>query len=96
MSIEERPEELLTKTGRKSRKKRPIIGRIGGGKNEPSGIVDVALFHSLLTAGDVAGEKVAKELVATYDLVICDECHHVPATSFKPSCTMCGPATSMA
>lgn len=81
--IEEQPEELLTKTGRKSRKKRPVIGRIGGGKNEPSGIVDVALFQSLLTAGDVVGEKVAKELVSTYDLVICDECHHVPAVSFK-------------
>lgn len=39
---------LLTPSGRPSKRKRPTIGRIGGGKNKPSGIVDVATYQSLV------------------------------------------------
>ena len=53
------------------------IGQFGSGKNTISGIVDIATIQSL---ADGAG---AKELVRGYGMVICDECHHVPAVSFE-------------
>ena len=81
LDINEELPELLTKTGRKSRKKRSAIGQIGAGNNTPSGIVDVALFQSLLEKGDIRGEKAAKPIVEDYDLVIFDECHFISATN---------------
>jgi superfamily II DNA or RNA helicase len=53
------------------------IGRIGAGKNRPTGRLDVAMLQSL-----VRGERV-DDLVAGYGHVIVDECHHVPAVSFE-------------
>ncbi len=53
------------------------MGRIGAGKNKPTGRFDVAMLQSL-----VRGEEV-NEIVATYGHVIVDECHHVPAVSFE-------------
>lgn len=82
LEIDEELPELLTKTGRKSTKKRSVVGRIGGGKNVPSGIIDVATPLSLFEEGEVAGEKRVKDLVRTYGMVICDECHHVPSLSY--------------
>ena len=81
LDIDEELPELLTKTGRKSRKKRSVIGQIGAGKNVPSGIVDVALFQSLFEKGDVKGEKAVKPIVEDYDLVIFDECHFISAAN---------------
>jgi len=65
-----------TKT--RGRKKRSdIIGQIGAGKNNPHGIIDIAIMQSL-----VRGDEV-KEYVRNYGMVIIDECHHVPAFSFE-------------
>lgn len=53
------------------------IGRIGGGRNRPTGIVDVALLQSLVKKG------VVDDRVADYGHVIVDECHHLSAHSFE-------------
>jgi len=53
------------------------IGTIGGGKNIPTGIVDVAMIQS------VARRKRPAELFERYGLVVVDECHHLPAVTFE-------------
>lgn len=73
--INEVPPPLPQKRGRK--KARGSIGQLGGGKNTLGGIVDIAIMQSL-TEGDGV-----KALVRDYGMVICDECHHVPAVSFE-------------
>lgn len=45
--VDDRP-PLLTKPGRPSKRLRLVIGQIGGGKNKPSGLVDVATYQSLV------------------------------------------------
>lgn len=54
-----------------------MIGLIGAGKNNPSGIIDIAVMQSLNHGGEV------KEVVKNYGMIIVDECHHVPAFSFE-------------
>lgn len=56
---------------------RKQIGVIGAGRSRPHGIVDIAMVQSLARRDDVA------ELTAAYGLVVVDECHHVPATTFE-------------
>lgn len=53
------------------------IGVIGGGKKNPTGIIDVAVSQSLYRDNKVA------ELVKGYGQIICDECHHVSAVGFE-------------
>lgn len=53
------------------------IGRIGGGKRKPIGMVDVALIQSLCRKGEV------RDLIADYGHVIVDECHHLSAVNFE-------------
>ncbi len=53
------------------------IGRVGGGKRKPSGIVDVGMIQSLVHKG------VVDDMVADYGHVVVDECHHVSAVSFE-------------
>lgn len=53
------------------------IGQIGGAKNRPTGLLDVATLQSLHRKGRV------KDLVAEYGHVIVDESHHVPAFGFE-------------
>ncbi len=53
-----------------------VIGVIGGGKNKPSGQIDIAVIQSLSRQGEV------DPLVESYGQVIVDECHHVGAASF--------------
>jgi hypothetical protein len=53
------------------------IGRIGGGRSRPTGMVDVGIIQSLVRKGVVA------DLVADYGHVIIDECHHLSAHSFE-------------
>lgn len=53
------------------------IGRIGSGKNNPNGRLDVAMIQSLVRKEEVS------DLVANYGQVIVDECHHLPAVSFE-------------
>jgi hypothetical protein len=72
------PEEQIAfarKRGRK--KKKSIIGQIGGGKNALSGIIDIAVMQSLSRQGEV------KECVNNYGLVIADECHHASAFTYE-------------
>ena len=53
------------------------IGRIGGGRRRPSGLLDVALIQSLVRKGEV------DDRVADYGQLIVDECHHLSAHSFE-------------
>jgi superfamily II DNA or RNA helicase len=58
-------------------KKRSIVGQLGGGNKTPGGIVDIAIYKSLLE------DDSAKDLVKDYGMVIVDECHHVGASSYE-------------
>jgi hypothetical protein len=51
------------------------IGQIGGGKDKPTGVVDVAMLQSLARRDDAT-------IFERYGLVVVDECHHLPAVSF--------------
>ena len=53
------------------------IGRIGGGKRRPTGVVDVAIIQSLVDGDEV------DNIVADYGHLIVDECHHLSAPSFE-------------
>ncbi len=54
-----------------------MIGRIGGGRKKPTGVLDVALIQSLVRKG------VVDDVVGQYGNLIIDECHHLPALSFE-------------
>ena len=53
------------------------IGRIGGGRTRPTGLLDVAVVQTLVRKG------VVDELVGNYGHLIVDECHHISAQSFE-------------
>jgi superfamily II DNA or RNA helicase len=53
------------------------IGQLGGGANQRTGCIDVAVMQSLYRKG------VVSDLVAEYGQVIVDECHHVSAFSLE-------------
>jgi hypothetical protein len=53
------------------------IGRIGGGRRKPTGLLDVAVIQSLVRKG------VVRDCVAQYGYLIVDECHHLSAQSFE-------------
>jgi len=53
------------------------IGRIGGGRNTPTGLLDVAVIQRLVRNG------VVDDRVGDYGHVIVDECHHLSAHSFE-------------
>ena len=67
--------ESETKRGRP--KKGEIVGTLGGGNDNLNGIVDIAIYKSLLE-----GEG-AKDFVKDYGMVLIDECHHVGAFSYE-------------
>jgi superfamily II DNA or RNA helicase len=52
-----------------------MIGTIQGGRRKPGGIIDVATIQTL-ARDDAAGES-----LASYGMLVIDECHHVPAIS---------------
>ncbi len=56
--------------------RKEVIGIIGGGKNKPTGQIDIAVMQSLSRQGEV------DPMVESYGQVIVDECHHVGAASF--------------
>lgn len=56
---------------------RKQIGVIGGGRRRPGGVIDIAMVQSLARRDDLA------ELTKAYGLIVVDECHHVPATTFE-------------
>ena len=53
------------------------IGRIGGGKREPGGMVDVGTLQSL------ERDNVVDDIVADYGHLVVDECHHLSAIKFE-------------
>lgn len=53
------------------------IGCIGGGRNRPYGLLDVAVIQSLVRKG------VVDDRVADYGHLVVDECHHLSAHSFE-------------
>ncbi|MGH8236095.1 MAG: TOTE conflict system archaeo-eukaryotic primase domain-containing protein [Steroidobacteraceae bacterium] len=53
------------------------VGRIGGGRRRPTGLIDVAVVQSLVRKG------VVDDCVAEYGQLIVDECHHLSARSFE-------------
>ena len=53
------------------------IGRIGGGKRKPGGVVDVATIQSLYRNHEV------DDAVANYGHLVVDECHHLSADTFE-------------
>lgn len=53
------------------------IGQIGGGRDRPTGLLDVAIIQSLGRKG------VVDDRVGEYGHLIVDECHHVPAWGFE-------------
>ena len=53
------------------------IGRIGGGRTRPTGLLDVAVIQGLARKG------VVDDRVAGYGHLIVDECHHLSAHSFE-------------
>lgn len=59
------------------------VGKIGGGRNKPTGVIDVAIMQSLTKNHEV------DDVVANYGLVIFDECHHLSAKSFEKVANAC-------
>jgi len=53
------------------------IGRIGGGRKKPTGLLDVATIQSLVRKGRV------EDRVGEYGHIVVDECHHLSAQSFE-------------
>jgi len=58
-------------------KEKSFIGQFGRGKQNLTGMIDIALLQSLSREVD------EKEFLKEYGMVIVDECHHVPAFSFE-------------
>lgn len=73
--IDEKLPKLPKKRGGK--RKSFLIGQYGGGKDQRSSIVDIAVMQSLINNGDI------KEWVNDYGMIIVDECHHGSAVSFE-------------
>lgn len=53
------------------------IGQIGGGKDKPTGFLDIAMLQSLFR------NKQVSDRVAEYGQIIVDEVHHLPAFTFE-------------
>jgi len=75
LQIDEALPALEKKKGHK--RKQSLIGQIGAGKSNPSGLIDVAIMQSLNRSNEI------REEIKHYGMVIVDECHHVPAFSFE-------------
>ena len=75
LNIKEELPALEKKRGRQ--KRQSLIGQLGGGKENLTGIIDVAIIQSLYRGNEI------KDFIKNYGMVIVDECHHVPAFSFE-------------
>jgi superfamily II DNA or RNA helicase len=75
LDIKNEPATRETPTGRT--KLIGTVGEYGGDKKHCSFLVDVAMMQSLCRKGEV------KDFVKNYGMVIVDECHHVPASTFE-------------
>lgn len=81
LAIEDEPDVLLTPTGRKRKHQPDAVGIIGGGRQLPGGLVDIALMQSLTEAGKVKGDRQIRSLVRNYGMIIVDEAQHIPASN---------------
>lgn len=72
LTIEEEPPAYTTPTGRVKRRK-SVIGKLQGGQNILTGILNVAMILSL------GKSERLEELVQGYGMVLMDECHHAGA-----------------
>lgn len=75
---EARPEEP---EGRGRKRMRTRIGQLGGGKQNCSGIVDIANLQSLFVRTET--ERTVKTLIEEYGMIIVDECHHGAAQTYE-------------
>ena len=62
----------------KKRRKKSVVGQLGGGKKTLNGIVDIAMMQSMFEK-----DRDVKSLINQYGLIIVDECHHVSAANFS-------------
>ncbi|MDY0315996.1 MAG: DEAD/DEAH box helicase family protein [Bacteroidales bacterium] len=62
----------------KDKNNKSLIGQLGGGKKQLSGIIDIAIMQSMFEK-----DKGVKQLINQYGLIIVDECHHISATNFS-------------
>ncbi|MDO5294124.1 MAG: DEAD/DEAH box helicase family protein [bacterium] len=69
LEIREELPEYLTPKGR-LKKRKSVIGRLYGGHNSITGILDIAMISSLGKKGEI------NQIVKNYGMVIMDECHH--------------------
>ena len=72
LTIEEEPPTYTTPAGRVKRRI-SVIGKLQGGQNTLTGILDVAMIPSL------GKSERLEELVQSYGMVLMDECHHTGA-----------------
>lgn len=56
---------------------RKSIGRIGGGKREPYGMIDVGMIQTINRKG------IVDDSIGNYGHIVVDECHHISARSFE-------------
>ena len=63
-------EELLGLSSR-------LIGQVGGGRDQQSGIIDLAMIQSLKRFDDL------EAFLSKYGFIVVDECHHLPAFTFE-------------
>ncbi|WP_349239094.1 DEAD/DEAH box helicase family protein [Petroclostridium sp. X23] len=77
LKINESLPDLVEEKKRGRKKTKSIIGQLGAGKDNLSGIIDIAVMQSLNRMGEV------KDCIKNYGLIIVDECHHVSAFSFE-------------
>ena len=75
LNIEATPPEK--RSGRGRQKQWSPIGMVGAGKENTSGIIDVAIMQSLFDGDE------GKKHVRNYGMIIVDECHHIPAVNFE-------------
>lgn len=75
LKINDEPFVELTEKGRKRRKSK--VGRIYGGKESRSGLIDIGLFQTVTRYEDL------QDLLRDYGMIIVDEAHHVAAKTFE-------------
>lgn len=81
LAIEDEPDVLLTPTGRRKKHQPDTVGLIGGGRQLPGGLVDIALMQSLTEAGEIKGDRQIRGFIRNYGMIIVDEAQHIPASS---------------
>jgi superfamily II DNA or RNA helicase len=77
LTIKEELSEPEDKKKRGRKKERSIVGQLGAGKDNLSGVIDIAVMQSLNRGGEI------KDCVRNYGMIIVDECHHVSAFTFE-------------